>query len=669
MLRAAEGATRRAGVLLVVGLAYYAGARVGLGLSLVEHNVTPLWPPTGIAVAAFVLIGRSAWPAVAAAAFLVNLPITSTPVAAGATAIGNVLAPLAAVAMLQAFGFRRQLDRQRDAHLVVLCALASGLISATVGSLTLLASGAIDADRFLGAWAVWWTGDAMGVLVVAPVLLAIPLFLEPPRWTTRQWAEGLGFWACIAFVSLVGMRSNLPVLFPVLPFLGWAAWRLQLRGAAPAALVASVVTTWAATHGYGVFARGTLFQQMLTLQAFNVCVTLMSFFLAALVSDRRRSAEMLVGRADARLDREHEIAVALQQTLLPAQLPAIPGVEIAARYIPASSDMQVGGDWYDVMVLPDGSIGLVIGDVAGHGLAAAATMGQVRMAVRAYALQDPAPASVLANLHHLAMQPPVVTMTTLLYLSYDPDSRLLRFANAGHPPALAIDQQDATYIAEAGSPPVAVSPTGEYLESSVVLAAGATLLLYTDGLVERRGASIQDGLDRLRVLAATLADAGLEELCDALITEMLDHYPVEDDVALLVLRTRRADGGPLHIEVPAEAQVLVQVRNALRRWLRDVGVEEAIAGEVLVACGEACNNVVEHAYGAVTGNLGIDLRVDDGVIEVAIRDRGAWRPEADRGGGWGLDLARALMDTVEVRGAADGTEVVMRRKVNAGGDR
>jgi serine phosphatase RsbU (regulator of sigma subunit)/anti-sigma regulatory factor (Ser/Thr protein kinase) len=674
-------------LFVAVGIAYYVGARLGLRLSLVEHNVTPLWPPTGIAVAAFVLLGRSMWPAVAAAAFLINLPISANPLAAGTTAVGNVLAPLVAVILLERFGFRRQLDRQRDAHLIVVIALASALLSATIGTVTLVASGAIGTDSVLEAWAVWWTGDTMGVILFAPFLLAIPLFLELPRWTTGQSIEAVAIFVCVAVVARLGMSLDLPVLFPVLPILGWAAWRLQLRGAAPAALVASVATTWSVTHESGLFDRGTLFEQMLTLQGFNACVALTSFFLAALVSERMRTAETLEqaavvleervryatqGRSEAldelskqaaRSEREHGIAVALQRTLLPSQLPAIPGVEIAARYIPAASDMQVGGDWYDVVQLPKGLIGLAIGDVAGHGLDAAATMGQLRMAVRAYALQDPAPASVMARLHQLATQPPAATMTTLLYLVFDPESRELRFANAGHPPALRISADDTAYLSEAASPPVGVSATGKYVESSIQLAPGTTLLLYTDGLIERRGVSIQSGLDRLHDLSLTLADRSLDELCDVLLGSLLEQAPVEDDVALLALRTARSDGSPLHIEVGAEPHVLVHVRSATRRWLDDSGVDLTIAEEILVACGEACNNVVEHAYAAAPGVLEVDLRMVDDSVEIAVRDYGAWRPAGDRGGGWGLDLTRALMDSVKVRGRKSGTQVVMRRSV------
>ena len=257
-------------------------------------------------------------------------------------------------------------------------------------------------------------------------------------------------------------------------------------------------------------------------------------------------------------------------------------------------------------------------------------------------------------------------MTTLLFLTYDPETRVLRYANAGHPPALAITDGGVMWLDGRTSPPVGVSAISHYVESAVELAPGATLVLYTDGLVERRTTSIQSGLDRLRDLAEGLGDAGPDEICDALLGSLLDDGPVEDDVALLVFRTSRADGSPLHIDVPADPKVLVQVRSALRRWLRDVGADEATTGEILVACGEACNNVVEHAYGAAPGTLEVDVALVGRSVEIAVRDHGAWRPEADRGGGWGLDLAGALMESVTVNRRAGGTEVAMRRTIGTG---
>lgn len=647
---------------LLVAVGYYLGARLGLGLSLVEENVTPLWPPTGIAVAAFLLFGRSLWPAVAVAAFAVNLPISEGLPAALATAAGNTVAPWVAALLLERVGFRRQLDRLRDAAAVVfLGALASMLISATIGSLTLLASGAIEVDRLPSAWAVWWTGDAMGVLVVTPFLLSLALFRELPPWSPVRWAEAVAVLATLTAVSLAAAYSERQLLFLVLPVVGWAAWRLQLRAAAPAALVAAMVATWSAARGLGPFHHGSLLEQMLTLQAFNACIALTSFIFAAMVTERMRAAED-------RATRDHTIATILQRSLLPAGMPEVPGVTLAARYVPATSDVQVGGDWYDVVPLPGGQLGLAIGDVAGHGLTAAATMGQVRMAVRAYALQEPSPESVLTGVHRLMTDLGMPDMVTLTYLLFDPVTGSLRLSNAGHPPALVIDAGGRTsYLESAMSPPVGVTAHAAYPEVEHVLAPGTTLVLYTDGLVERRGVSIQEGLDSLARLATEHAEDGLESLCDLLLGSLLGDDGVQDDVAMLVLRTVSLVDGPLDVRLEAVPRSLRLMRATLRHWLRAADIGSADEHDILLACGEACANVVQHAYGATPGVMEVRATLVDHGVHLSVRDRGSWRPAADRGGGWGLQLMRELMDSVEVLQDPEGTEVLMRRTVDTGG--
>lgn len=528
---------RTAAALILVGAAYYLGARLGLSLSLVERNVTPLWPPTGIALAAFLVLGRSMWPAVAFAALAVNLPISTGPLPAALTAAGNTLAPLAAAIVLERVGFRRQLDRSRDALAIVfLGALASMTISATIGAVTLTASN--RTHDLAGAWMVWWTGDAMGVLAVTPFLLCIPLFRELERWPVRRWLEAALILTLTIVVASWTTYADAPLLFVVLPLLGWASWRLQLRGAAPAALAASLIATWSATHDLGPFAGMSLLERMLTLQAFNATVALMSFFLAALVTERTRLADALMSAArrqlsleEARARREHTIAETLQRSLLPGRMPEIPGVALAARYVPATADLHVGGDWYDVIQLGDGQTALVIGDVAGHGLQAAAAMAQLRVAVRAYAVQDPSPTAVMTGLHNLVNALPMAELVTLLYVLYDPSTHSIRFSNAGHPPALLID---TGYLEGALAPPLGVLTEWTYIEATHHLSPGATLLLYTDGLIERRTRPIQEGLNQLRTEATDRPN--LESLCDHLLTTLLEGDKVADDIALIALR-------------------------------------------------------------------------------------------------------------------------------------
>ena len=702
-LRVPADLGRTAAAVVLVGAAYYLGARLGLSLSLVERNVTPLWPPSGIALAAFLILGRRMWPGVSLAALAVNLPISTGPVPALLTAMGNTLAPLVAAIVLERIGFRRQLDRLRDALAIVfLGALASMTISATIGAVTLTTSK--GTDGLAGAWAVWWTGDAMGVLTVTPFLLCIPLFWELERWSAARWLEAGVILALTIVLVWWTTHIDVPLMFLVLPLLGWASWRLQLRGAAPAALTASLIATWSATRDLGPFAGKSLLAQMLTLQAFNATVALTSFFLAALVTERiefaralmaasaelevrvkertaeleaandrlgreidqRQETQQQLTREEARTRREHQIAETLQRSLLPDRMPEIPGLVVAARYVPATADLHVGGDWYDVIQLRAGLIGLVIGDVAGHGLQAAAAMTQLRMAVRAYAIHDPSPVAVMSRLHELARELPMAEMVTLLYVLYDPDTGTVRFANAGHPPALLIDDASTQYLDGGLAPPLGVLAHWDYAEATHRLPPGATLLLYTDGLVEKRTLSIQNGLDRLLAEARDSEWPDLDALCDHLLSALAETGKVADDIALIALRPLALAGAPLSLDVPAEAHMLFQVRHALRRWLRESGVSAQDAGEIAIACGEACSNVVRHAYGASPGDMHIEARLVDGSVELTVRDNGQWRLPADRGGGLGLTLIHGLSDSVDIDSDPEGTTIIMRRHVAVG---
>ena len=655
----------------LVGVAYYLGARVGLELAVVQENVTPLWPPTGIALAAFLLLDRQVWPGVAVAAFAVNVPNSETALAAAMTAIGNTAAPLVAATLLRRLGFRRQLERVTDAvTLVFVAALGAMLISATVGTGALVLWGTIPGSELVTAWSVWWTGDAMGVLAVAPFLMSLPLFRELPAWVPRQWVESAATVVLAGVTTAWAASADPNLLFLVLPVLAWTAWRLQLRGVAPAALVASLVASWSAANGMGAFGQSSLSAQMLTLQAFNACVALTSLFLAALVSERNRQRSLTqeqLSQEEARARREHEIAEMLQRNLLPELLPRIPGMALAARYVPASPDVEVGGDWYEVIALPDGCVGLAIGDVAGHGLGAAATMGQLRMALRAYALRDRSPATVMAGIHQLVAQVAAREMVTLTYFVLDPESRRLTFSNAGHPPAVVVGPDGPRFLEGALSPPLGVTMDPTFTEATHDLRAGETLLLYTDGLVERRGASIQDGLDRLGQTAASHAEADVDTLCDLLLASLLDPAHRTDDVALMALRPLRV-GGPLLVSVPAQAPMLAQVRAALRRWLRDCGITGADEDEITLCCGEACTNVVQHAYRSEPAQLELTARLVGDEVHLLVRDDGTWRRPADRGGGWGLMMIEELMDDVEVVRGTSGTEVRMVRRLGRRAD-
>jgi len=279
--------------LTLLAVAYWLAARLSLNLALVHGQVTPIWPPTGIALVAFLLIGRRAWPAVAVAAFAVNLPIGPSPLGAAFIAVGNTVAPLVSAELLKRVGFHLELDRLEDAiAIVVIGALGSMTISATIGSFVLALSGAIPWTEFWPTWAVWWTGDAMGVLLVAPFLLSL---LARPSGLVLTWRRGLelaGLLLGTALIAYLLFQNRLDLQYLVLPVIMLAAVRFGLRGVAPAALIASGVAIWSAIHGTGPFAGQTLLQKMITLQVFNVSMALASFLFASFVETREGKDEM-----------------------------------------------------------------------------------------------------------------------------------------------------------------------------------------------------------------------------------------------------------------------------------------------------------------------------------------------------------------------------------------
>ena len=279
--------------LAVVAGVYWAAGRVGLHLALVRGQVTPIWPPTGIALVAVLLLGDRMWPAITLGALAVNLPLGPSAAGAAVISIGNTLAPLASAQLLRRAGFRPQLDRFRDAVAIVLLgALAGMTISATVGSSVLTLSGAVPMANFAPTWAVWWAGDAMGVLIVAPVLLSFVRLPGAPRFGWARAAELAALLSGIGLITFLLFENEFHLEYLVLPLIAVAAWRFRLAGAAPAALIASVIAVWAAVNGTGPFRSETLLEKMLTLQAFNVSVSLASFLLAAYADARERNDEI-----------------------------------------------------------------------------------------------------------------------------------------------------------------------------------------------------------------------------------------------------------------------------------------------------------------------------------------------------------------------------------------
>ncbi|MFB6613847.1 MASE1 domain-containing protein [Streptomyces sp. NPDC056367] len=273
--------------ILAVAVAYYAGGRLGLRHRVVVEGamVTPLWPPTGIAVACLLWMGLRIWPGIALGTYLAIEQITTFDPSGLVIVAGNTLAPVCAYMLLRMAGFRIELDRLRDGlALVFLGGLVPMLISASTGTWTLVLSGDLPFAEFWPTWWAWWAGDAMGVLIVTPVLLVLPTI----RWPADAYrvAEAVALLAAAVGVTLAATLTSLSMLFLVFPLLIWAAVRFQLAGAAPCALIISVLAISAAIDREGPFAGRTLFEIMVNLQALNGAAALTGLLLSALVTEQ-----------------------------------------------------------------------------------------------------------------------------------------------------------------------------------------------------------------------------------------------------------------------------------------------------------------------------------------------------------------------------------------------
>ncbi|MEV4614970.1 SpoIIE family protein phosphatase [Kitasatospora sp. NPDC049258] len=384
-------------------------------------------------------------------------------------------------------------------------------------------------------------------------------------------------------------------------------------------------------------------------------------------AEDRTLLTLLAGRLGQGLHRTHQIdqhretALTLQRAILgPSRLPD----GFAVRYEPAGRPLEVGGDWYDTVALPDGRLGIVVGDCVGRGLQAATVMGQLRSACRALLLQEAGPARTLMALDRFAALIPAAMCTTVFCGVLDPADGRLTYASAGHPPGILALPDGSIRLLDGGrSVPLAVRPGHHRPEAGCTVPARATLMLYTDGLVERRRRPLTEGI----VQAGGVLDEGRELTVDGLATSVMarlaprDGY--EDDVALLVYR----HPAPLDLTFPADSAQLAPVRGALRDWLGRCELDHPVAQNVLVAAGEACANAIEHGHRDAPGRA-VRLRAAATAehLRLSVTDSGSWKPPQpgrDPGRGRGLILMRALMQQVTVEPGAAGTTVEMHTRI------
>jgi anti-sigma regulatory factor (Ser/Thr protein kinase) len=254
-------------------------------------------------------------------------------------------------------------------------------------------------------------------------------------------------------------------------------------------------------------------------------------------------------------------------------------------------------------------------------------------------------------------------MVTMLYLAVDPTTWEATIVNAGHPPPLLLDPSGgATYLESATGLPVGLNWNLPYEESIALLRPGATLVLFTDGLVDRRDVAVEDGLDRLRTAASDSAERDLDEVCGALLQALVP-ADASDDVAILAARLEPV-GDRLSLSIPADPAKLSSVRRNLGRWLTGHDVSKEDADDIILASSEACANSIEHAYGPGIGSVDLDAEVRDGEITVVVRDAGRWKASRNGDRGRGLPFIESCMDSCTVTRGDAGTEVRMQRRVD-----
>ena len=365
-----------------------------------------------------------------------------------------------------------------------------------------------------------------------------------------------------------------------------------------------------------------------------------------------------------RYESERSVAETLQRSVLPRSLPVMEGVRVAARYLPGMSALDVGGDWFDTLMLPDGRVGFAVGDVVGKGVGAAATMGQLRNGMRALTLDESDPGRTMTNLNRLLDGITDAPFATVAYLTLDPKTLAATLVSAGHLPPLVIEPSGEARFVEVGrNLPLGVDVDLPMEGASVRLQPGALVVLYTDGLVERTDSSIDDGLARLAAVAVP-ADRDPERFADAIVEELLAGERLRDDVALLVLELAPAPARPLELTLAAESTSLRTIRTQVAAWLEEGHVPAGDARDILLAAWEAATNAVEHG-GREGGTVSVSASIVGGRVRIEVSDEGGWQEPRERENrGLGLRVIRSLMTDVELDQSERGTRISMERSLS-----
>jgi integral membrane sensor domain MASE1/anti-sigma regulatory factor (Ser/Thr protein kinase) len=636
---------------LVVAGAYYAAAKLGLQLAFENESVTAVWPPTGIALAALVLGGRRLWPGVLLGAFLANVT-TDVPVyTAAGIAVGNTLEAVVGAWLLDRFGFRPSLLRLRDVFaLAVLAGAVSTAVSATIGIASLAVGDSLSGGA-VSAWRLWWLGDMGGDLVVASLI-----FVLVTHWPYRDLpgsaVEAIAVIAALTGIGLVVFTHETPAAYLTFPFIAWAALRFLQPGATVAAAALATLAVAFTVNDSGPFVRPSQDASLLLAQSFSAIVGLTGLILAT-VTSQRIGAER----------RAQHLAHDLQAELLPPKLPEIPQFEAAGWYRAGVKGQEAGGDFYDVFEASSGRWVAVIGDVCGKGPEAASLTALARYTLRAGGRQATGPSDALRVLNEaiLEQRSDQRFMTAVLVeLDVSRNDHGVALSNGGHPPPLLVRARgEVEQVVGEGGMLLGIYPDPELVDQSVDLQPGDALVLFTDGLTERRDPS-DDPAGRIRELLRRSAGASADETAARLGQLALsDDGKPEDDVAVVVLRRLHSgdSNGAVTVRAPVESIAVelepgpgcpAEARAALSPVQSTLPTQAYLDLSLLVS--ELVTNSVRHARLRPRDLIRLQVEVSERLIRVEVSDPGegfgANLPEAAvKGpGGWGLFLTERLAD-------------------------
>jgi integral membrane sensor domain MASE1 len=468
--------------------------------------------------------------AIAFAELMIDLAHGQSLRAALGFVLANTAEPLVGAGLFLRYFRDAALTERRGLLGFLVCGVLAGpFVGGLIGATTI---SMVFHQRWVGAFLPFWFGDGLGVLTVGGAILAVSA--RRSAGVERQAGPIVVAVAITVVATIVGFwPSDVPLVYLPMPLLFWFAFRRDLATVAMAGVAMAITANVMSADGRGPWGKvgptGRL--GLATLQAFLAIALVSAWLLAVEIAETKRARTV----ADRFFDEAH----ALQRALLPVIGATVDGVEAWARYRPADSEHDVGGDWFDVFALPGGRIAFAVGDVVGHDLAAAVAMSRLQSAMRALAVRATGPADLLQQLDFASTQIPNASLATIAYGDFNPATGRLRYACAGHPPFFLATADGGDYLWDGRSTPLDAMSTGtKRAEAEVLIPSQSWLVGFTDGLIERRGEAIDAGMERLRALASSLPTTpDTADWCDGTMASLIGDH-AQDDAVIMCVRLR-----------------------------------------------------------------------------------------------------------------------------------